>query len=262
MVFTCVVLDNEENFIQFLDPNLLKVTEENEDKEIGRINVEYYMQDVTDAERLFRMGNKLWIQGGKLKPCVYVINTKVKRDYYKENKVTFEVQDKIVELNNVIFSQTELTSANGFTLNKRNNDINVKINHNALSYWVGDYFNVGIVQDCLSDNLQYVVVTGTMTIMQLLRLIEEETGNVFRTRYEKDVNSNVIHPYIDFLNPTNDFEKWELNIEYTFYEEETDDTNIPLAMFSDTTASATTTARDSTTPISMNTIQRPKPISP
>lgn len=228
MVFTCIVLDNEEKFIQFLDPNLLTINEEIEEKEIGRVSVEYYMQDVTDAERLFMMGNKLWIQGGNLKPCLYVINTKVKRDYYKENKVVFEAEDKLVELNNVIFSQTELTTANGFYLRTINNESNVRIDHNALSYWFGNYFNVGIVQDCLSDTLKYVVVTGTMTVMQLLRYIEEETGNVFITRYEKDVNSNVIHPYIDFLNPTNNFEKWELNIDYTFYETETDDTHIPL----------------------------------
>lgn len=228
MVFTCIVLDNEENFIQFLDPNLLTINEEIEEKEIGRISVEYYMQDVTDAERLFSMGNKLWIQGRNLKSCVYVINTKIRRDFYKENKVSFEAEDKIVELNNVFFSQTELVSNNGFSLRTINNVPNVRIDHNALSYWFGDYFNVGIVQDCLSDSLQYVVVTGTMTIMQLLRYIEEETGNIFITRYEKDINSNIIHPYIDFLNPTNNFERWELNIEYTFYEEEGNDIDGPL----------------------------------
>lgn len=221
MVFTVIVLTNNEEFVTFLDPNFIYINEEESDTEIGRINVEYTMNDVTEAETLFRMGNKLLILNDtNLKDALYVINTKVVRDYYKENKVSFSAEDKIVELNNIIFSQTELTAANGFTLTTINNESNVLINYNALSYWFGRYFNIGVVQKCLTERLQKIVVTGTFTGMELLRYIEEETGNRFRTRYEKDVKTNIIHPYLDFLNPVNNSKKWELNIDYTFYEDE------------------------------------------
>ena len=229
MVLQVVVLTQAEEFICFLDTDFLDIVEENEKGEIGRISVEYTMNDVTEAETLFKLGNKIWIQNDNdLKDCLYIINTSVKRDYYKENKVSFIAEDKIVELNNTMFSQTELTTDNGFTLRKINNEDNVLINYNALSYWFGPYFNIGVVQDCLSENLQRIVLTGTMTMMNLLRYIEEETGNVFVTRYEKDVQTNVIHPYLDFLNPINSSKKWELNIDYSFYQEPSDDYDDPL----------------------------------
>lgn len=226
---TVVVLDEEEQFIAFLDNDYIDIVEENEQGEIGRVSVEYTMNDVTEAEALFKLGHKLLILNDtNLKDCLYVINTTVKRDYYKENKVSFVAEDKLVELNNVMFSQTELTSSNGFTIRTVNNEANVLINYNALSYWFGPYFNIGVVQDCLSENLQRLVITGTMTMMELLRLIEEETGNIFQTRYEKDVRTNTIHPYLDFLNPINSSKKWELNIDYTFYDTLPDDPTIPI----------------------------------
>ena len=229
MVLQVIVLTQDEEFICFLDTDFIDIVEENEKGEIGRINVSYTMNDVTEAETLFKLGNKILIlNDNNLKDCLYIINTSVRRDYYKENKVTFTAEDKVVELNNTIFSQTELTSDNGFTIRTINNEANVLIDYNALSYWFGSYFNIGIVQDCLSENLQRVVLTGTMTMMELLRYIEEETGNVFLTRYEKDVQTNVIHPYLDFLNPINSSKHWELNIDYTFPVEEDDDYDDPL----------------------------------
>lgn len=228
-MFTVVVLTADEEFIRFLDPESVSVVETNEQGVIGRVEVEYTMNDVTEAEALFKLGNKILIlNDNNLKDCVYIINTSVKRDYYNENKVTFSAEDKIVELNNTIFSQTELTSDNGFTIRRINNEDNVLINFNALSYWFGAYFNIGVVQDCLSENLQRVVLTGTMTMMELLRYIEEETGNVFVTRYEKDVRTNTLHPYLDFLNPINSSTDWELNIDYSFYDTTPEDPSIPL----------------------------------
>ena len=224
MVLQIVVLSQSEEFVCFLDPEFISIIEENEAGELGRINVEYTMNDVSEAEQLFKIGNKVWIQGDpNLKDCLYVINTTVQRDYYSENKVTFTAEDKLTVLNNNMFSQTELSSDNGFTINRINNQDNVLVNYNALSYWFGQYFNIGVVQDCLSSALQRVVLTGTMTLMELLRYLEEETGNVFLTRYEKDVQTNVIHPYLDFLNPINSDKNWVLNIDYSFPDTEGED---------------------------------------
>ena len=232
-----VVLNNEEEFIEFLNPNILSVTEKETVEGIGQVEVTYYIEDVLDAKRLFKMGNKLWVYDSErhMKNCLYVINTDLTQDFFKENNVVFTAEDKIVELNNVpFFSQTDLVADNGFTLRRINNEDNVLVDYNALNFWFGAYFNIGIVQDCLTPALQRITPTGTMSLMELLRYIEEETGNIFRTRYEKDVITNVIHPYLDFLNPTNSSKNWELNIEYTVYDDETteeidqNETIIPL----------------------------------
>ena len=55
-----------------------------------------------------------------------------------------------------------------------------------------------------------------MSLMSLLRLIEDETGNVFITRYIKDENTNIIHRYLDFLNPDNTDKEWDLVIDYNY----------------------------------------------
>jgi hypothetical protein len=144
-----IVLDYNENFIEFLDPDLLDITEQNETKGIRNIDVTYYMEDMDDAKRLFRMGNKIWISGdSNIEDCLYVINTEVRRDYFQENNVVFTAEDVIVELNYApLFSQTDLTTKNGFTLSTTAGEINVTVNYNALKKWFGKYYNIGVVQD-------------------------------------------------------------------------------------------------------------------
>ena len=211
-----VVLDYNENFIEFLDPDLLSVTEQYEIGGIRSIDVEYYMEDMTDAKRLFCVGNKIFINGdSNLADCLYVINTEVRRDYFQENNVVFTAEDVIVELNYApLFSQTDLTTKNGFTLSTNAGEINVTVNRNALRFWFGDYFNIGVVQDCLSTDISKISPAGTMTLMELLRYIETETCNIFMTRYEKDQQTNVIHRYLDWLNPNGNNRNWSAVFEY------------------------------------------------
>lgn len=217
-----VALDNQENFLEFLDPDMLDIVETASIGGLRTIQVDFNIQDLDDAKKLFKIGNKLWVASdGELTDCLYVINTKVKQSLLKENKFTFDAEEVLVELNYApLFRQTDITSANGFTVNTVNGERSVTINWNALNYWFGDYFNIGIVQDCLNSYVAKVPLNGTMTLMSLLRTIEEETGNYFVTRYEKDVVSNVIHRYLDFLNPHSTNKNWELNLEYDFLDED------------------------------------------
>lgn len=226
MVLTVVVLNNKEEFIEYLNTDYLRIENIEEKYQLKSINVEYYIEDIEKAKKLFQIGNKLWVQGyPNSDDCLYVINTSIKRDYFKENTVTFEAEEVLVELNHApFFSQTDLTTSNGFKISKINNEDNVTVNYAALNNWFGDYFQIGVVQACLSSYLSKISPSGTMTKMQLLRYIEEETGNVFVTRYEKDVVSNVIHRYLDFLNPKNSSKEWELNIEYRIPELEVEAT--------------------------------------
>ena len=59
-----------------------------------------------------------------------------------------------------------------------------------------------------------ITADNGLTRMSLLRYLEEETSNIFRTRYEKDPITNTIHKYLDFLNPLDSDKNWELNISY------------------------------------------------
>ena len=219
---TVVVLNNDEDFIKFLDPDLFDITVDEEIGSLRTINVSYYIQELEASKELFRMGNKIWIQGYRgINDGLFVINTPVTQDLFSENKFSFDAEDVLVELNYApFFTQTDLKASNGFNITTTNGEQSVKINWNALNFWFGDYFNIGIVQDCLSNYAQKVTLSGTMSLMSLLRYIEEQTGNYFVTRYEKDVLNNTIHRYLDFLNPVSINKNWELNLEYDFQFEE------------------------------------------
>ena len=222
MTLSIVVLDQKEKFLQFLDPDLCSLTEEIEYAGLRTLKLEYTFEDVVTDKELFRVGNKIWIQGDtNLADCLYVVNTEVKVDIYNENQFSMELEEVLVELNYApLFSQTDLTTANGFRINV-NDAVEVYVDWNALNYWFGDYFNIGVVQDCLSENASKVTLSGTFTLMNLLRQIEEETGNVFVTRYEKDILNNTIHRYLDFLNPINSSRDWNLTLLYEFQSQAT-----------------------------------------
>jgi len=213
-----IVMTNNEEFLQFLDPELCTLVETHEKGGLRTLSLDYKFQDLHEDKQLFRIGNKVWVSGDtNLTDTLYVINTPVEINVYAENSFSMELEEVMVELNYApIFSQTDLTSDNGFKITTTNGEQSVTINWNALNYWFGDYFNIGVVQKCLNENYNRVPLSGTMTLMSLLRYIEEETGNIFVTRYEKDPLTNVIHRYLDFLNPIDTGKDWELNIEYDF----------------------------------------------
>lgn len=218
MTLSIVALTPEEEFLQFLDPELCSIKETCTINGLRTIAFEYKFQDMVEDKKLFKLGNKIWIQGdNNLTDCLYLINTSVEQDIYKENSFSFECEEVLVELTYApLLSHLEFTTANGFKLASENGSQCVKVDYNSLFYWFGKYFNIGVVQDCLSRHAQYISVTGTISPMALLRQIEEETGNVFITRYEKDILNNTIHRYLDFLNPINCSKDWSLNLEYKF----------------------------------------------
>ena len=54
--------------------------------------------------------------------------------FRSENTVIFEAEEVLVELNHApFFSQTDLTTSNGFTISKINNEDNVTVNYAALN---------------------------------------------------------------------------------------------------------------------------------
>lgn len=217
MVLTVIVLNQEEEFLQFLDTDLLKLKETHEKNGLRTLTVEYEFQELTEDKQLFQIGNKIWVSGApKSQDCLYVINTEVSLDVYDDNQFSFEIEEVLVELNNApLFSSTRLSEECFHTI-ITNGQREVYVDWNCLNAIFGKYFNIGVVQDCISDYAQRICLTGTQTLMNILRQIETETGNIFETRYEKDVITNEIHRYLDFLNPINVANDWELNLEYDF----------------------------------------------
>lgn len=234
MGLTIVVMDKQEEFLTFLDEDLCTLEETIEYGGLRTLSFEYKFQDILEDKALFKIGNKIWVQGdNNLKDCLYVINTEVTQDIYDENCFKLDLEEVLVELNYApVFSQTELDTAKEFLgwdendqpltgdpifhLVTSNNNKEVVVDWNALNYWFGNYFNIGTVQKCISEYASRISITGTVNRMELLRNIEEETGNIFVTRYEKDVLTNTIHRYLDFLNPINCNKDWSLHLEYDF----------------------------------------------
>ena len=223
MPLTIIVLTGDEDFLQFLDPELCTLSETIEKGGLRTLDLEYKFQDLHDDKQLFRIGNKIWISNDtNLSDCLYVINTPVELDVYDENSFHMTIEEVLVELNYApLFTQTELKAANGFSITTTNGQQSVVVNWNALNYWFGDYYNIGVVQDCLNKEYNKISFNGTQTLMGLLRYIEEETGNIFVTRYEKDCLNNTIHRYLDFLNPLDVSKNWVLNLEYDFISTDT-----------------------------------------
>lgn len=218
MSLSIVILTPDEEFIQFLDPELCSLVETIEHGGLRRLDFTYMFQDLHDDKEFFRIGNKVWISGDtNLTDCLYVINTPVEVDVYQNNRFSCTVEEVLTELNyTTIVTQNEIKASNGFNIVSTNGQQAVKVDWNALNYWFGDYFNIGVVQSCLNEPHNRIVFSGTKTRMGLLRMIEEETGNVFVTRYEKDAISNTIHRYLDFLNPLDVSKDWTLVLEYDF----------------------------------------------
>ena len=215
------MLSPDEKVLRHLDPDLCEIKETIKESGLRTITLEYYFQKYDEDKQLFRLGNKLWVQNDiNLTNCLYVVNTKVKQDIYKDNCFTLDLEEVLVELNNApLTSHLDLTAHSSiFKTRTINNATEVKIDWNSLNYWFGDFYNIGVLQDCLNSSVQWIPFFGTYNKMNLLRYIEEQTGNVFVTRYEKDELNNTIHRYLDFLNPINVSKDWELHLEYDFKE--------------------------------------------
>ncbi len=213
-----ILLDPRGEIISFIDPDLCEIEETQEISQVKSIKMTYKFVDFEEEKYKFKIGNKIFVSNHPyIEDCLYVINTKLTEDLFGENQFVVPAEEVLVELLNApVFTQNELVSANGFTYTDHNGKREVTIDWNALCYWFGDYFNIGVIQDVSKGKLKKMSITGTISRLQLLRDIESVTGNVFVTRYEKDVLTNTIHGYLDFLNPLS-VKNWEMNIEYDFY---------------------------------------------
>ena len=132
MTLTIIALDHRENFLQFIDPDLVTLEETISYGGIRTLKFNYLFQKYNEDKKLFKIGNKIWIQGdNNLSDCLYVINTQVEQDIYNKNEFTIELEEILVELNYApLFSQTELTTNNGFNIQTKNGKQEVIVDDN------------------------------------------------------------------------------------------------------------------------------------
>ena len=63
MTLTIVVMDKNEDFLQFLDPDLSTIEEEITYGGLRTLSLDYKFQDRVEDKELFKIGNKVWIHG-------------------------------------------------------------------------------------------------------------------------------------------------------------------------------------------------------
>ncbi len=171
-----LVLNPDETYAGFLDPEVTDITETNKYGGIRELHIQHPLDDETqDYDNLLKLGNKIWQNETEdTDSCLYILNDDKQKDL-ETNILTITAEEVLVELNDAgVLSKSTTTTQ---TINGAN-----------LTNWFGDYYTIGTVDP--AKNKTSILWQGTMTRMKLLRFIEEETGNTFKTQYTHTEDSN------------------------------------------------------------------------
>jgi len=167
-----IILTPEEQVIDWLIPDLTDVNEINEKDKVRKIELTYPIEDrlIYDEERpWFSQGNKVFIPAiFGMTNCLYVINTEYQIDYWDKNHVTIQAEEVLTELNNQVVGVYSKNS--------------IKITADRLKEWFGRWYTIGTIES-LATAKNSIQQLGTVTLMTLLRTIEEKTERVFLTEY-------------------------------------------------------------------------------
>lgn len=185
-----LILDDAEGVICWLNPEIVNVDETNEKGKLKSIKLTHPLDDDFREypDKWYQAGNKIYIpEGEDIEPCLYVINSDYTINYWDDNLITLNAEEILVELNYTpMYAYASLEQK--------------KITKEWITNVFGDYFNIGTYE---TPNVEEFYPVGTMTLMTLLRLIEKESGNIFKTHYKKEEGTNKIIRTLNFLNPEN-----------------------------------------------------------
>ncbi len=215
-----VILDKDENIIEWLDSDLCNIKETSAINKCRTIEITYpideYEIDVS-LVHWYDQGNKIYIPATLgISSCLYVINTDYDIDFWQKNTVTVTAEEILTELNyNLVAFLTTVTPApsedgegNDTTPEDDEPDIHsgevvelttaldnaykgtqifkfkdkIELTSEVLTAFFGYYYEI-VGMDALDNEKKYISPSGTMTYMSLLRLIEEQTERVFITEY-------------------------------------------------------------------------------
>lgn len=237
-----IILDESENFLTWLDSEKMEIKETSQENTHKKVSVTYPLENpITSYEKSwFDAGNKIFIPSTiGAEAGLYVINQDANIDFWEKNEITFEAEEVLVQLNNIVY---QYVGEKSLTVNKEN-----------LQKWFGNFYSIGYV-DSIAAPKNVIAPAGTMSLMKLLRLIEEETGYVFGTRYKLE-DDNKISRELRLKAPENIGTKHEeyLDLNYnlesldlTIDESETYSAMAPEISLNENTASETSTTTQAT----------------
>ena len=177
-----IIMDEFENVITWLNPDLVDITETNKKETCRKIKIEYPLDKapLKGEKDWYMQGNKIFVPSTLgIDNCLYVINGEYELDYWKENTVSLEAEEVLTELNYKHIALFEDS---------------IKVTKENLTAWFGDYYTIRNI-DKLDTGKTTVSPGGVITLMSLLRLIEEKTERVFITEYviEDDTVKRYLH---------------------------------------------------------------------
>ena len=237
-----IILDEQENFLTWLDSEKLEIKETSQENTHKKVSVTYPLENpITSYDKSwFDAGNKIFIPSTiGAEAGLYVINQDANIDFWEKNEITFEAEEVLVQLNNIVY---QYVGEKSLTVNKEN-----------LKKWFGNFYSIGHV-DSIPAPKNVIAPAGTMSLMKLLRLIEEETGYVFGTRYKlEDGNQisrelrlkapeNIGTTHEEYLDLNYNLESLDLTID----ESETYSAMAPEISLNENTASETKTTMQAT----------------
>lgn len=182
---TIAVLNQNESLLGFLDPDQVEIEEGYELYKIRTLTITHPMMDKhsnddTKYTDILTEGNKLWrtltCDGV---PILYVILGKPTINY-EDHTIKVYAEEVATEL-------SQLPPV-------RNTAFSWTVNSSFISTYFGDYFDTGTLTG--PGTTTATSYNGTLTPMEILRQIEEQTGGEFQFRYE--YNTGVIKRYIDY----------------------------------------------------------------
>lgn len=208
MSINIIILNQQENFIKALDSTQFKIEEVLSKNDVDKINVEYYSTNLESEEDFFTIGNKIFIysgkEGDKKVGKLYVINTKVKVDYFADHTLKFTAEEVLIELANARnILRTEIKNAAGeqrFNLYLTSKS-NIRYYLNLI---FGDYYAPPASDDFIELPADHAIIPlkASQNRLKLLREIEKQTKNLFKTNYYL-IENNVIHREFHFIRKEN-----------------------------------------------------------
>lgn len=186
--FNIIVMNQEEEVITWLDPDLVEIKEINKTDTCRTIQLKTILEErFAEETPWFNQGNKIFIpETMGITSCLYVINTEYNIDYIDRNIVEVTAEEVLVELNYEVTSLYPTAPIN--------------VTRKELEAWFGEYYKIGEI-DTPTGNKQ-INPYETLTLMDLYRMIEEKTERVFVTEY-LILEDNTIERRLHLKNETN-----------------------------------------------------------
>lgn len=185
-----VILDYNEDSLQFLDDDLLEMSITDTYDGYQVLELTYKLTDTQRDKQLFKQGNKIFTGN-----CLFLINSEVSFDYI-DKTINIEAEEIIVELHNtepVYYKDNKYSShITGHTLT---------VSQLFLQRLLQSFYKVKTTDLEKIDDKITIPLNGSITKYDLLKLIEQESGMMFKREYS--LKDNRVVKEISLLLPEN-----------------------------------------------------------